>query len=349
VSAILDDVAAFERTDPHDARGVLAQFPAQCRAGRCLQVQPALAIPEPSLVVVAGMGGSAASGDLLAACADELPVPVLVHRGYGLPTAARRGALVIISSYSGETAEALSAAEAAVTIGGPTVVVTAGGALGRLASAHRLARVTLPSGLMPRMALGYLFFPTLAILRGAGLTAASPADVDEALDVIEAVAKDVAPERPSALNEAKQLAIAVGDRLPVVYGGPTSGPCAYRWKTDFEENAKVFAAAGVLPEVNHNEIEAWQHPEAGGLHLVMLRTPGERPEIERRFALLREVIGPRAGGMSEVWARGRGRLARLLSLALLGQWVSYYLAVLRGTDPWTTPRLDEFKRRMAQR
>ena len=38
---------------------------------------------------MAGMGGSAAGGDLLAACAAErLDVPVLVHRGYGLPALA---------------------------------------------------------------------------------------------------------------------------------------------------------------------------------------------------------------------------------------------------------------------
>jgi glucose/mannose-6-phosphate isomerase len=57
-------------------------------------------------------------------------------------------------------------------------------------------------------------------------------------------------------------------------------------------------------------------------------------------------VGEAAGGISECWAYGRGRLARLVSLAYIGQWTSYYLAILRGVDPWAVPLLDELKRRM---
>jgi glucose/mannose-6-phosphate isomerase len=344
----LDDVARIERCDPYDARRVLAEFPAQCRAARGLRAAPAPHAATPRLVMVAAMGGSAASGDLLAACAaDTLDVPVLVHRGYGLPPAAGQDTLVIAASYSGDTVETVSAAEAAIVRRTPIVVVTAGGELARLAASKGAPRVTLPSGLMPRMALGYLFFPQLEILRSVGLSVATDGEVEEALDVMEALGKEVAPERPAAVNPAKQLALAIGGRLAVIYGGPTTAVSAYRWKTDFEENAKVLATAGVLPEMNHNEIEAWGEPGSRALHLVLLRDAGESAEIGRRFAVLRDLIGNGAGGLSETWTRGQGRVARLLSLALLGQWVSYYMALVRDVDPWTVPRLDEFKRRMA--
>jgi len=155
------------------------------------------------------------------------------------------------------------------------------------------------------------------------------------------------PERPIDKNEAKRLALAIGSRLPAVYGGPLTGASAYRWKTDLEENAKVLAIAGAIPEMNHNEIEVWSGPGAAGRHAVLLREDGEPPEIAQRFSLLREMLGPDAGGVSEVWAHGRSRLARLLSLAALGQWVSYYVAMLQGTDPWPVPVLTEVKRRLA--
>ncbi len=132
----------------------------------------------------------------------------------------------------------------------------------------------------------------------------------------------------------------------MVYGGPVTGTTAYRWKTDFEENSKTFAAAGVLPEMNHNEIEAWSGPLARELYLVLLRDREEGPEIARRFGLLRELIGPGAAGVAEVSTRGGGYLARLLSLAYLGQCTSYYLAIVRGVDPWSVPVLDALKGRM---
>jgi len=344
----LDDLDLIERGDPHNVRDVLAGFPRQCREAVRLRATPALEVARPPLVVVAGMGGSAAGGDLVAACAEErLDVPVVVHRGYGLPPAASGRALVVAMSYSGETAEVLSAVDVALERRLALAVVTSGGTLRERAARHDLPTVLLPAGLMPRMALGYLLFPGRTLLQGAGLEVATEVETAEAVEIVDGLASALAPEQPSTANEAKQLAMAIGERLPAVYGGPVTGPVAYRWKTDIEENAKAFALSGALPEMNHNAIEAWRAPGAHGVHLVLLRDVEEPPAIARRFAILRELAGPAAGGVSECRARGRGRLARLLSLAYIGQWTSYYLAILRGSDPWTVPLLDELKRRMS--
>jgi glucose/mannose-6-phosphate isomerase len=346
-SHILDDVPGLAARDPHGVGAVLAGFPEQCRAAFALPPTPALTMRSPRAVIVVGMGGSAASGDLLAACAgDQVAVPVLVHRGYGLPAAASAETLVIASSYSGETEETLSAAEAALERGCQLVAVTTGGALGRLAERRRAPRVLLPGGLMPRMALGYLFCPLLRVLAQAGWPLASETEVAEALAVIGEFADELGPGRPAGDNEAKRLALAIGGRIPALYGGPTTQAAVYRWKTDFAENAKLFALSGVVPEMNHNEIEAWQGALAGKVLAVLLRDEAEAPAIARRFAILRTLIEPTAGGIVETWARGKGRLARLLSLAYLGQWTSYYLAMLRGVDPWPIPLLDALKSRL---
>ena len=333
----LDDPNAIARLDPHGARDVLGRFPAQCREALALRPVPEVRVSPPRLVVIAGVGGSAVGGDLLAAClGDRLTVPVLTHRGYGLPAMTDAATLVVTVSYSGDTAEAVSACEAALKTGAATLVLTTGGRLGALAALHGVPAVTLPGGLMPRMALGYLFFPPTV----------PPEEVAEALEIVEAVGAALGPAQQTPHNEAKRLALAVGDRMPIIYGGQITACPAYRWKTDVEENAKRFAVAGALPEMNHNELEAWRAPEAGRLQAIFLRDPGEHPDIDRRFAILRAMIEPAAGGVSEVWSRGEGRLARLLSLISLGQWTSYYLALLHGVDPWVVPMLDEVKRRL---
>src|SRR5262249_34616653 len=252
---------ALARADPHDARGVLADFPAQCRTARALAATPALAVRRPRIVFVAGMGGSAAGGDLLAACAaDTADVPILVHRGYGLPTGAGADALVLVASYSGDTAEALSAFDAAIARRVPVVALTAGGALAERAAAHGLPRVTLPGGLMPRMALGYMFLPAVALLRDAGVTVATPAEVDEAIAVVDALAPELAPERPAASNEAKRLALAIGERLPAIYGGPDTAAAAYRWKTDNQEKTQKISPARAPPRINHHGNAPWRLP-----------------------------------------------------------------------------------------
>lgn len=345
----LDDRAFVEAADPHHVADVLAAFARHCREGARLAPAPPLpsTVKRPGLVVVAGMGGSAAGGDLVAACAaEQLPTPVLVHRGYGLPAAVGGDALLIASSYSGDTEEVLSATEAALARGVAVACVTAGGRLADLAARHGLPRVTVPGGLMPRMALGYLFLSTLRILETVELPLATSAEIAEAVDVLERRATFLVPDSPERDNEAKQLARAIDGTVPVIYGGPLTGAVAYRWKTDLEENAKAFAAAGTLPEMNHNEVEAWRVPDARRFHAVLLRDAAEPAPVAARFALLRDLISPVAAGVSEAWTEGRSHVARVLGLATLGQWTSYYVALLRGADPWPVPILDEFKRRL---
>jgi glucose/mannose-6-phosphate isomerase len=343
----LDDPGLVERTDPHRARDVLAAFPAQCRAALALRVAPPLSIPRPRLAILVGMGGSAAGADLIAACAAErLDVPIIVHRGYGLPASAGKDVLVVAASYSGDTVEVLSAVETAVERSATVVVLTAGGRLTELATARGVPQVRLAAGLMPRMALGYLFFPALRVLADAGLEVAADAEIGEALEVVTTLTDELVPARPVAQNEAKRLALAIDARMPVIYGGAATGGVAYRWKTEVEENAKRFAIAGAIPEMNHNEVEAWRAPAAAAMHAVFLRERDESPEIARRFAVLRELITAAGADVSECWSRGRGRPARLLGLACLAAWTSYYLAIGRGPDPWAVPVLDEMKRRL---
>jgi len=344
---MLDDVARVARLDSHHVGSILAAFPEHCRAAAALRAKPALSVRRPRVVVLAGMGGSAAGGDCVAACAaDQLEVPVIVHRGYGLPATARGDALVIVSSDSGETEEALSAAETGLERGLSVVAVTTGGRLAALASARGCPLVELPAGLMPRMAIAYLFLPALTLLADAGVPVATASEIAETMGVVDELAAVLGPAQPTSSNEAKRLALAIGHRMPALYGGPLTGAVAYRWKTDFAENAKTFALAGSVPEMNHNEIEAWQGPTPRGLYAVLLRDHEEPPLIARRFALLGDLLERAAGGMSECWARGKSRAARLLGLAYVGQWTSYYLALARGIDPWAVPIIDDFKRRM---
>jgi len=345
----LDDPARRARIDTHGVGDTLLGFSTQCRTASAFRPVPDTPVPRPRAVIIAGMGGSAAGGDLLASCAAErLDVPVLVHRGYGLPALVGSRDLVIVTSYSGETAEALSAFEVGLQRGAAVAVVTSGGRLGVGARQRHLPRVEIPMGLMPRYALGYLFFSLLALLRAADLVPVKDEEVEEALVVLDELGSDLGPDRPTAGNEAKRLALELEDHIPLIYGGPLTGAVAYRWKTDLAENAKTFAAAGALPETNHNEIEACSGPGASRLHLVMLRDEAEPPEIARRFAVLGELVGASLGGASQVWTRGTSTLARLMSALVLGQWTSFYLAVLRGVDPWSVPLLEALKVRLGQ-
>lgn len=348
---VLDSTQAISRLDRHKTAKALAEFPSQCLEARALTASPPLSASGAiQHVVVSGMGGSAAGGDLLAALArDRTSVPVVVCREYALPAFVGPGSLVVIVSYSGLTEETLFSFRHALACKAAVAVVTSGGTLGALARDGGLPLVSLPAGLMPRAALGYLFFPLLRILDSVELSPVSAAECDEALALLSQMAAELGPGRPAGDNEAKRLALALTrGKIPVVYGGELTAAAAYRWNSELEENAKLLAVHGALPEANHNEIVGWGGKEARRFHAIFLRDREELPRMARRFALTGHLIGRSAGGVTEAWSRGGGRLARLLSLTYLGDWVSYYLALLRGVDPWPVPVIDRLKRRLAE-
>ncbi len=347
MNPVLDDPAAYRARDPRGFADLLRGFARQVAEAPRLADGLCLGGALPREVLVAGMGGSALAGDLLHALAhDRAPFAVHVLRGYTVPAWVGPTTLVVGSSYSGSTEETLAAFEAARARGARGVVVASGGPLSGRAAREGLPWIRVPPGLPPRAALAYLLLPLVALLEAAGAPLGGATEREEAVAVLAALGAEVGPEVPTWRNPAKELATWLEGRRPVVYGTDRTAAAAYRWQTQLLENAKVVAFSGALPEVDHNAIEAWAAEPGGEWGVVWLRDPAEHPRVARRAVLTRALLEARLA-TREVWARGEGRLARLLSLVHLGDWVSYYLAILRGADPWAIETLERFKRRMA--
>lgn len=348
----LDDRAALTRADPGRMLDAVVALPDQCRdgyrAGRAASDLPD-ANGVTSIVVV-GMGGSAVAGDVLAVLASpRLRIPVQVVRGGELPEYCGLHTLVVASSYSGTTAETLAAFEEAVGRGCRIVAVTSGGELARRAEELELGRVAVPSGYMPRAAFGFITLGVLGALEAMGVIPAIPGDLDDADTSMREVLEETGPDAPADRNPAKELARAIGDRIPVVWGAEGVGAvAAMRWKTQFNENAKIPAFASAIPELDHNEVVGWSPGRGEGFVLVVLRHDGEPPEVAARFPLSIEIARGAGAEVREVRGRGRSSLARLLTLTLQGDLVATYLGIARGEDPSPIEAIAGLKRALAE-
>jgi glucose/mannose-6-phosphate isomerase len=295
------------------------------------------------------MGGSAISGDLISSVlAQSMTLPFHVVRGYDCPAWVGAESLVVAVSYSGQTEETLSVFHQAVARNATLVAITSGGTLAQEAAHRGLPLVTIPKGLPPRSALGYLLLPLLRILERAGVGGVPDRAIEEALALLDRELDAVGPSTPAERNPSKQLAQAVEGKTAIVYGtSHLTDSVAYRWKTQIEENAKAFAVSGSIPECDHNEVVGWHgDPLTSRFHAVFLRDRAESRQIAKRMEVTREIAALRAG-TTEVWSKGEGRLARILNLVQVGDWASYYLAMLRGVDPWPVTVIDQMKQRLA--
>jgi glucose/mannose-6-phosphate isomerase len=349
--ADLDDLEVLQ-VDRSGMLDLLLEMPEHLQAGARLGQHLELpAIGRLQGVVVTGLGGSGISGGLLQSyLSSQCHVPIWVNRSYALPAFVGPATLVCAVSYSGNTEETLSALADAQARGARLLAVTSGGRLAQLAEQGRMPCVRVAGGLPPRAALGYLFAALLTVLARLEVIAEQTAALAETVDVLRELAAQYRPGIETFRNLPKRLATQLHERVPVIYGVQDfSDVVAYRWRTQLNENSKVWASHHVFPELNHNEVVAWDGPPSllRQLWVVLLRDPQESPRVALHIDLAKAFLQEKAAGITEVWAQGQSRLARLFSLLYPGDFTSYYLALLRGVDPTPVQAIDRLKARLA--
>ena len=314
------------------------------------QLEWASALKAPSIgtyseVVCVGMGGSGIAGDYAAALAVPFGTRLTVHKGYGPlpPWAVRVRPFVIASSYSGNTEETLDFVLAAQEHGLPIATVTTGGRLAELTARHGWPTIEVPGGMQPRAAVGYMFGSVVRLLEGAH------AIDDQRLSFVEAVkiARESASEEGPRWAESAEIAKSLKDRISIIYGGgPVSSAAAQRWKTQINENSKMPAWWSVLPELDHNELAGWEAlPEKTKEHfaIVALTDRDDPDRIGPRLAHTSALTEDAVPWVARVQSSGTSVLARLISLTVAGDLVSWMLAGEAGVDPVPVVRIERLK------
>ncbi|WP_249021182.1 bifunctional phosphoglucose/phosphomannose isomerase [Conexibacter sp. S30A1] len=288
----------------------------------------------PGGLVIAGVGGIVAGGALArAALGDGASRPIALARDYALPSWTTPDTTVLCASYSGETEETLAAYEAAQALGARTIVMTTGGRLAAQARAANVPVIPLPGGFEARATVGYSLVVALEVAALCGAGASMRAEVDVAAEHAERLA---AAWEPASREDSlpKTLARGLYGTIPQIAGASLTAPVAYRWKTQINENAKTPAFSATLPELDHNELVGWEGAGSlGPFSAVFLDDSDLHPRVRQRIELTRGLIASRGGATFRVESIGENRLQRLVSLVLLGDLVSLYLATLRGVDP----------------
>ena len=372
----LDDVAALSSTDAHEMLRAVATSAAQVRraatAARDAGLDALVDDGRPRAIVVTGMGGSGIAGDVLAALAAPTgPVPVVVHRGAGLPGWVGATDLVMAVSCSGRTAETLAAADEAIRRGCRLLGVSADES--PLAERCRNARapwVPVVPELTPRSSLWGLATPLLVAAARLGLVDLGPGDesLESAAARLEALAEACRPDRETFVNQGKSLALELAGSLPMVWGiGQTGGVAAYRLVCQLAENAKLPAVPGALPEAHHNQIVALDGALAGGskpddifrdrvedeeplrVRVVLVHDDDGNPQTALQRQASEEMAEARGVAVSVVSSEGRHPVERLAALIGLIDYTTVYLALGQGVDPTPVDAIDELKRRLAER
>ncbi len=353
--SVLDDVEAIRSVDPGNMYNRIFDFPEQLTEALKLadgwRIRPSDFVDIKNIVVI-GMGGSAIGGDLVRSYLwDKLVVPFHVCRNYKLPEFVDDETMVIASSYSGNTEETLEALDDALARKAQIAAITTGGLLEEVAKLNEIPTIILPSGLQPRAALGYSFVPVLMLMEKIGLVKGMAKEVQSTVKLLFKQREEYIEDNPTEKNISKTLAEKIAARIPIIYTGPTlTDTVGIRWKGQLCENGKNMAFTNAFPEFNHNELVGWSDPigpHTDNLIVIILRDIDDHPKVSRRMDIVKGIIEKQGVEVIEVRSVGETKLERMFSLIQIGDFASYYLAVINDTDPTPVEAIETLKKALA--
>ncbi len=346
-------VEQIQHVDASNMFDVIRNFPEQIQDAVHIgeRFRAKLPVARVRNILVTGLGGSAIGGDLLRSyLAGEIGMPIVVNRHYFLPKFVSAKSLVIVSSYSGNTEETTAAYHDAIRKKASILCITSGGEVEKTAAKHKHPIIKIPSGYQPRAALGYSFFTVLVVLSKLGLIRNKKQEIRETIEHIRKKSK-VYGDVQSPENRALQLAQRLKGKLPVVYSSSDRfDTVSLRWRGQFSENAKVLAYGNVFPELNHNEIVGWEVLKdlMKQMEVIVLRDKGDHQRVQSRMTITKEIIEPLSSSVIEIFSEGKSLLGRIFDLIYLGDWCSFYLAILNGVDPTPVKKIDYLKSKLAE-
>lgn len=337
---MLDDYEKIKSIDRSNMLGAVKSLPDQIDDVYGKSLNEIYAV-KPSKIVIAGMGGSAIGGDFLKTIIHhQTDFIVYVNRSYNLPKFVDDETLFVAVSYSGNTEETISSYKDAKKAGCMCYTISSGGLLKKMSDESH--HIDIPSNFQPRAAFGYLLGCLLIIMRDEGLLKIDD-DVEECVKMLRGIISTIDYDVPFSENLSKQIAAQLCGGIPIIHAPEILEPSAIRWKTQLNENSKILCYHSIFPEMNHNEIVGWKyHEKKHEMMPVYLVDKDVHTRISTRMKVTPDVSDI-AFGPILVISKGEKLLTKLLSLSLVGDFTSVYLAILRNIDPTPVEVISQLK------
>jgi glucose/mannose-6-phosphate isomerase len=306
---------------------LVQNFSTQLREAKSI-AEKALVAPGKNIqnIVISGLGGSGIGGSIVSELiADSCSVPVIINKDYHLPAFVSASTLLIISSYSGNTEETLSAMEQGMAKQAQIVCISSGGKVLELAKQHQFDFIEIPGGFPPRSCIGYSLVQLLKVMVNKGFAKASLfTDLDKAIQLLD-------KESASLKQEAMEIATALNGKMPVIYSLGSSEGVAVRFRQQINENSKMLCWHHTFPEMNHNELVGWTEKN-DSLVVVTFHTSFDYKRTLKRYEVCKPIFQKYCSGVIDITAKGESKLEQFLYLIHIGDWISCYIADLKGID-----------------
>ncbi len=293
-------------------------------------------------IIVTGLGGSGIGGSILSELVQsECNVPIIINKDYFLPAFVNSNSLVIISSYSGNTEETISAMNEAITKNAQIICVTSGGEIAKMAQQHQFDCITIPGGNPPRSCIGYSLVQLLKIVQFNGFVKT------DFLKQVESSVQLLNVEKENIKQEATEIAKTLFGKIAVIYSLGSCEGVAVRFRQQINENSKMLCWHHTFPEMNHNELVGWTEKN-DDLAVVTFKTSFDFARTVKRYELCTPLFSKFSASVTDITAKGNSKLEQFMYLINIGDWISCYIADLKDIDAIEVNVITKLKNDLAQ-
>jgi len=347
----IDSIDNIKKIDKHGYINIIRSMPEQMNeAIENYSINHRIEIL-PKKVLILGVGTSVISGLIIREFLGErINIPVIVSDSYYLPNFISKDTLIFVISYSGNTIEIINLLHQLLArdLNLNIVVLSGGGNLEKLTRENNLTFIKIRR-VEPkkRTVLPYLTIPLLLMLNDIFSLGLNTNYFDKITKKISLLRDEIDVSCKMEENISKYIASKMFNKIPFIYSSKSSiYPVAVRWKFQLNENGKVFAFSNYLPNISHNEIMPWGYVNCaslGSFVVIFLRDIDDEVYISEGVNFTKKVIKESKIKIFEIYLRGSNILEKIFKGVLIGDFVSYYLAILRNIDPSDVSEISRIK------
>ena len=292
-------------------------------------------------IVFAGMGGSGSIGDIFSAILSQTKLHVTVVKGYALPKTVDKNSLVIVTSVSGNTAEALSILDQAKSLDCNLIAVSSGGKIEQICNENKIEYRKIKEYNSPRASLVSFIFSMLKILKF--IIPIKEEEVIESLENLKQLQNKISSNNLTDSNKALSLAKEISG-IPLIYYPWGLQAAGIRFKNSLQENAKMHAMVEDVVEASHNGIVAWE--KKSNVFPILLQGDDDNIKTKERWEVLKIYFKENNIEFKEIISIRGNILSKLIHLIYLLDYTSIYKAVISEIDPTPVKSIDFIKSRL---
>jgi len=300
-------------------------------------------------IVILGMGGSAITGLFMKELyKNSLKIPIHIVQNYDIPNWINEKTLIIASSYSGNTEETLISCKKCIDKNVKNIIgFTTGGKLLKLLNENNITDyVKLPIGLQPRAAIGYTFTMMINLFYKINFINKEEIElIDKSINHLESLNQMYSKNNES--NIAFKLSKIIYKKNPIIYTEDgLFNVIAYRLKSQLAENSKILSFNHSIPEMNHNEIEAFVKNINDNFILIWIEDESFNPKNIKRMKIVSKILAKKVSQQLHINIpiKQDNMILKCFCYINLVDWISYHCSILNEVNCTEIPNINLLKK-----